>query len=32
MLAEEIGMETIMDRCPRFRNWIERILALVEEY
>ena len=28
MLAEEIGMETIMDKCPRFRNWVEDILAL----
>ncbi|MFK8164730.1 MAG: DUF4276 family protein [Lewinella sp.] len=28
MLAEEIGLETIMDRCPGFKNWVDRILTL----
>jgi hypothetical protein len=27
-IAEIIGMETIMDKCPRFRQWIETLIRL----
>ncbi|MBR8536636.1 DUF4276 family protein [Carboxylicivirga sediminis] len=30
MIAEEIGLRTIRDKCPRFNKWIEKILALEE--
>jgi Domain of unknown function (DUF4276) len=29
LIALEIGLQTIMDKCPRFRIWIERLTALV---
>lgn len=32
MLAEEIGTEVIMERCHRFRSWVECVLALNENY
>jgi hypothetical protein len=27
-IAEIIGMETIMDKCPRFRQWIETLIRI----
>ncbi len=27
-LAEEIGLKTIREKCPRFNNWFESLLAL----
>lgn len=29
LIALEIGLQTIMEKCPRFRTWIERLTALV---
>ncbi len=31
IIALEIGMETIMERCPRFRNWINTLINLCRE-
>lgn len=28
---ELIGIEVIMEKCPRFRNWLERLLAKAKE-
>lgn len=28
LLAQEIGLDKIRERCPRFNNWIERLLAI----
>ncbi len=25
MIVSEIGIDTIMDKCPHFKNWIDRI-------
>ena len=29
-IAELTGIETILEKCPRFRNWVEKIIALFE--
>ena len=26
LIAEAIGIETILERCPRFRAWVERLI------
>jgi len=28
LLAQEIGLDKIRERCPRFNNWIERLLSI----
>jgi len=28
LIAEEIGIETILEKCPRFKNWVN---LLIEE-
>ncbi|NLP58348.1 DUF4276 family protein [Lutibacter sp. B1] len=30
LIAEEIGIELIMSKCPRFKNWIEKLEILVK--
>ncbi|MEK7722846.1 MAG: DUF4276 family protein [Acidobacteriota bacterium] len=30
IIALEIGLETILEKCPRFRNWIETIIEKVK--
>lgn len=30
-IAQEIGIETIIEKCPRFRNWIETLVAKLIE-
>lgn len=30
LIAEELGIELIMSKCPRFRIWIEKLEALVK--
>ena len=27
IIALEIGIKTILNRCPRFRNWIEKLIT-----
>jgi hypothetical protein len=29
MIALEVGINTILEKCPRFRNWIEKLIAEV---
>jgi hypothetical protein len=29
LIAMEIGLQTIMEKCPRFRAWLEQLTALV---
>lgn len=31
LIAEEIGIEIIMEKCPRFRNWIETLVQKMKE-
>lgn len=31
IIALEIGMETIMETCPRFRNWVNTLIELCRE-
>jgi hypothetical protein len=31
ILAMEIGIETILEKCPRFKNWVETIIKTVKE-
>ncbi|MCU4164151.1 DUF4276 family protein [Carboxylicivirga caseinilyticus] len=28
LLAQEIGLDKILEKCPRFNNWIERLLTI----
>ena len=30
MVALEVGIEAILEKCPRFRNWIETLLAALK--
>ncbi len=30
-IALEIGMDTIMEKCPRFRNWVNILIGLCKE-
>lgn len=27
LIALELGMHTILEKCPRFRNWVEKLIA-----
>jgi hypothetical protein len=27
LIAEEIGIHTILEKCPRFRSWVEKLIA-----
>ena len=27
LMAEEIGIHTILEKCPRFRSWVEKLIA-----
>lgn len=31
IIALEIGIETILAKCPRFKNWVETLVDLVQE-
>lgn len=31
MIIEEIGIETVLDKCPRFKNWVETLIEKVKE-
>lgn len=31
MIALEVGINTMLEKCPRFRNWIEKLIAEVGE-
>lgn len=31
IIALEIGMDTIMEKCPRFRNWVNSLIELCKE-
>lgn len=31
LIALEIGISTILERCPRFRSWIEEIINRCKE-
>ncbi len=30
-IALEVGIEKILEKCPRFRNWIETLIEIVED-
>lgn len=30
-IALEVGLNTIIEKCPRFRNWVETLVDLVQE-
>lgn len=30
LIAEEIGIRTILKKCPRFRNWVENFIYAVK--
>jgi len=31
LIAETIGMETIIEKCPRFKTWLEMIINIMKE-
>lgn len=31
IIALEIGMETILEKCPRFRNWVSSLIEICKE-
>ncbi len=31
LIAEEIGIEVIIEKCPRFNNWIENLINLLSD-
>lgn len=31
LIALEVGINSILDRCPRFRKWVEKLIAEVEK-
>jgi hypothetical protein len=31
ILALEIGIETILEKCPRFRNWVENLISVIKQ-
>ncbi|MDT3740475.1 MAG: DUF4276 family protein [Candidatus Kapabacteria bacterium] len=31
LIAQEIGIEAIIEKCPRFRNWVETLVTKLEE-
>jgi len=30
-IIELTGIETVLDKCPRFKNWVEKLIGLLEE-
>ena len=30
-IAELTGIETILEKCPRFRNWIEKLITELKQ-
>lgn len=31
LIALEIGIEAILEKCPRFRNWIENLISVIKQ-
>ena len=31
LIIDEIGIEKVIESCPRFRNWLERLIAVMED-
>jgi hypothetical protein len=29
MIALEVGITTMLEKCPRFKNWVEQLIAAV---
>jgi hypothetical protein len=31
MIIEEIGIETVLKKCPKFNSWVETLIKKVKE-